>query len=73
MPIPDLSDATWRKSTHSSAQAQCVEIAHLPGLVGLRDSKQHVTTPVLAFPADAWSTFMNQWSAPRQTCHIVEV
>lgn len=29
----------WRKSSHSSETADCVEIAHLPAVVGIRDSK----------------------------------
>ena len=38
---PDLSHATWRKSTYSSSSGQnCVEVAtNLPGMVAIRDSK----------------------------------
>jgi hypothetical protein len=59
MPAPDFSGATWRKSTRSSGQAQCVEIAYLPGRVGIRDSKQP-TIGSLAFSTHTWSTFTNQ-------------
>jgi hypothetical protein len=39
-PTPDLSAATWRKSTRSSGGgSNCVEIAQLPGLIAIRDSK----------------------------------
>jgi Domain of unknown function (DUF397) len=35
----DLSTATWRKSTRSSGGgSNCVEIAHLPGRIAIRDS-----------------------------------
>jgi hypothetical protein len=36
----DLSQARWRKATRSSgANASCVEIANLPGVTAVRDSK----------------------------------
>lgn len=36
----DLSAAQWRKSSHSGGQTgQCVEVAQVPGIVGIRDSK----------------------------------
>ncbi|MFJ8737849.1 DUF397 domain-containing protein [Embleya sp. NPDC127516] len=38
---PDLSAATWRKSSHSNSdQGACVEVADgFPGFVPVRDSK----------------------------------
>jgi hypothetical protein len=37
----DLSRAEWHKSSHSSQDGNCVEVArNLPGLVAVRDSKQ---------------------------------
>jgi hypothetical protein len=36
----DLSAATWRKSTRSSGGgSNCIEVAHLPGFIAIRDSK----------------------------------
>ena len=37
----DLSRAEWHKSSHSSQDGNCVEVArNLPGLVAVRDTKQ---------------------------------
>ncbi|WP_116211386.1 DUF397 domain-containing protein [Streptomyces olivoreticuli] len=52
----DLFEAKWRKSSYSSGEGQCVEIAFLREVVATRDSK----TPhgsVLAFSAGTWSVF----------------
>lgn len=55
----DLSGAIWRKSTRSSGnQGDCVEVAgNLPGLVGVRDSKDP-TGPVLVVAPAAWRAFV---------------
>lgn len=40
MPAGDIPGATWRKSRHSGAQGNCVEVAELPsGEVAVRNSK----------------------------------
>ncbi|MEU7760221.1 DUF397 domain-containing protein [Micromonospora aurantiaca (nom. illeg.)] len=49
---------TWRKSTRSNGSGDCVEVADcLPGVVGLRDSKDP-QGPILTFDPAAWSTFV---------------
>jgi hypothetical protein len=54
----DLTHAAWRKSTRSSNQGQCVEVAdNLPGVVHVRDSKDP-DGPVLTFEPDAWRAFI---------------
>jgi len=52
-----LSDLSWRKSTRSAQQGDCVEAAFLPdGGVAVRDSKDR-TGPALIFTAAEWSAF----------------
>ncbi|MDG4794760.1 DUF397 domain-containing protein [Micromonospora sp. WMMD1082] len=56
--VHDLTGATWRKSTRS-ASGECVEVAdNLPGVVGVRDSKD-ATGPVLTFAPTAWRRFVD--------------
>ncbi|MCI4063436.1 DUF397 domain-containing protein [Micromonospora sp. R77] len=53
----ELIDAIWRKSSRSG-QGECVEVAdNLPGVVGVRDSKDP-TGPALTFTSDTWRTFI---------------
>jgi len=47
----------WRKSSYSSAQGDCVEVAPLPdGGRAVRDSKDP-RGPVLRFTAESWKAF----------------
>ncbi|MCC3767642.1 DUF397 domain-containing protein [Streptomyces sp. UNOC14_S4] len=60
MPIarPDLTMASWRKSTHSQGGGGCVEIAEqYPGVTPVRDSKDTSRTPVVV-PRAAWGRFV---------------
>ncbi|MGC3858823.1 DUF397 domain-containing protein [Micromonospora chersina] len=59
----ELIGARWRKATRS-AQSDCVEVAdNLPGVVGVRDSKDP-TGPVLTFTPDAWRAFITHARRP---------
>jgi hypothetical protein len=47
---------TWRKSSYSSAQGNCVEVCTDEATVAVRDSK-NVPGPVLTISSQAWSEF----------------
>ncbi|MBQ1076067.1 DUF397 domain-containing protein [Micromonospora sp. C31] len=53
----DLSRAQWKKSTRSSGNGQCVEVADLADAVALRDSKDP-TGPALLFCREDWTSFL---------------
>lgn len=54
----DLDGVTWRKSSHSGGQGNCVEVAGTPTAVGVRDSKDP-SGPVLVFTRPAWQAFVD--------------
>jgi Domain of unknown function (DUF397) len=55
----DLACAQWSKSSYSSANGACVEVAqNLPGIVAVRDSKDPDGPKLLIPPAD-WRTFVS--------------
>ena len=55
MSTADFTHATWRKSSRSVGQNdQCVEMAAVAGLIGIRDSK-HPDGPVLVIAPAVWT------------------
>ncbi|HWR46462.1 MAG TPA: DUF397 domain-containing protein [Pseudonocardiaceae bacterium] len=44
-------------SSRSNAQYACVEVAVVPGHIGVRDSKDR-SGPALVFPPSAWQAFV---------------
>ncbi|MEV1289389.1 DUF397 domain-containing protein [Micromonospora sp. NPDC049679] len=56
-PMPDISQAIWIKSSRSSGNGQCVEVAGLAEGVGVRDSKD-ADGPVLVFNERMWTAFV---------------
>jgi Domain of unknown function (DUF397) len=58
-PAEIISQATWRKSSFSSMNGNCVEVGHLlPDRVGVRDTKDKGTGPVLIFTGAEWDAFI---------------
>ncbi|AZS86947.1 DUF397 domain-containing protein [Streptomyces griseoviridis] len=56
---PDLSEATWRGSTYSGGNNECVEMADgISTAVPVRDSKRPLG-PVVAFGPRAWREFLS--------------
>jgi hypothetical protein len=56
----DLSRAEWHKSSYSSQDGNCVEVAtNMPGTVAVRDSKDP-QGPILVIGHDDWQALTRQ-------------
>lgn len=65
MPELQSSRVVWRKSKRSSqATGDCVEVADLNGLVGIRDSKDP-TGPVLLLQPIQWRALLSIGDIPK--------
>ncbi|MEV7009915.1 DUF397 domain-containing protein [Streptosporangium sp. NPDC051022] len=53
----DLTNAVWRRSSHSGGNGNCVEVATVGDAVALRDSKDP-DGPKLTFSRAVWSDFV---------------
>ncbi|WP_327234470.1 DUF397 domain-containing protein [Streptomyces sp. NBC_01317] len=53
----DLSNAAWQKSSYSSGNGQCVEVAYVSDVVAMRDSKDP-TGPALVFTPGEFDAFV---------------
>jgi hypothetical protein len=64
--VTDYSSAVWRKSSHSDDNyGQCIELAVVPGVIGVRDSKQCDGGAVLEFSRNELSAFLRAVKAGR--------
>lgn len=48
---------SWYKSTYSASQGDCVEVANVPGLSAVRDTK-HRELGALFFSGCEWESFL---------------
>ncbi|OLF16991.1 DUF397 domain-containing protein [Actinophytocola xanthii] len=53
-----LTEARWWKSSYSTDNANCVEVAFVEPAVAVRDSK-NATGPTLTFPTASWTRFLD--------------
>ncbi|MCA1226103.1 DUF397 domain-containing protein [Saccharopolyspora sp. 6M] len=58
MPTHDLAPGTWRKSSYSSGNHNCVEVATVAAGTGVRDPKLGAASPILAFGRGAFAEFL---------------
>ena len=59
-----MLDHTWRKSTRSGGNGQCVEARYSGSTAQVRDSKD-AAGPMLTFGAEQWRTFIDGTKAGR--------
>ena len=50
-------EIVWRKSSHSAADGECVEIAHIDSHILVRDSK-HRNSPILVLKINSWASLI---------------
>ncbi|MEC3974287.1 DUF397 domain-containing protein [Amycolatopsis sp. H20-H5] len=57
--VAALAAATnWHKASHSNKENGCVEVASVPGVIGVRDTKLGAASPILAFDPNEWEAFI---------------
>lgn len=64
MMAPAPANMAWRKSTRSSGDGQCVEVANLDAIIAIRDSKAPDAGHLTVAPK-TWSAFVAEAKAGR--------
>ncbi|MGX7826896.1 DUF397 domain-containing protein [Actinokineospora sp. 24-640] len=54
-----LTGVRWKKSSKSSGNGECVEVAYAEALAAARDSK-NPNGPILVFGSADWANFLRQ-------------
>jgi Domain of unknown function (DUF397) len=56
---PEIAGASWRKSSLSTYNGNCVEVGNLrDGRIAVRDTKDQEMGPVLVFGRSDWEAFL---------------
>ena len=55
---PELNNLLWRKATASITDGNCVEVAHTPDTIAVRDSKDP-NGAVLRYTHAEWAAFLD--------------
>lgn len=56
---PEIAGASWRKSSWSTYNGNCVEVGNLQdGRIAVRDTKDREMGPVLIFRRSQWNAFL---------------
>jgi hypothetical protein len=61
-----MTNANWRKSSHSRAMSNCVEVGTGPSTVAVRDSKDP-DGPTIDMSPRAWAEFTERTKRTKRT------